>query len=115
MRPIAIAAVLAALPLSAAAAPIKPEVAELYAGREATIEGTAHVFKPNTGTVTFIEVSVPGNPATVTAIVMSGDEPKFPNLKDYDGKKVDITGVLTHFMGTLRIVLIKPEQLKLVP
>jgi DNA/RNA endonuclease YhcR with UshA esterase domain len=115
MHHMAVAVFLAALTSSAATEPIKPEVAELYAGREATVGGTAHVSKPNTGTVTFIEVSVPGNPATVTGIVMSGDEPKFPNLKDYDGKKIDITGVLQHFKGTLRIVLIRPDQIKLVP
>jgi DNA/RNA endonuclease YhcR with UshA esterase domain len=115
LRRVGTAVLLATLPLSAAAAPIRPDEAELYAGRIASVEGIAHVSKPNTGTVTFIEVNVPGNAATVTGIVMSGDEPKFPNLMEYEGKKVDIAGALTHFKGTLRIVLIKSEQLKLVP
>jgi hypothetical protein len=99
----------------AAAAPIRPDEAELYAGKVMSVEGIAHVSKPNTGTVTFIEVSIPGNAATVTGIVYSGDEPKFPRRMDYGSKKVDITGALQHFKGTLRIVLIKPDQIKLVP
>jgi DNA/RNA endonuclease YhcR with UshA esterase domain len=105
---------LAALPLSAMGAPVSPAYAVQRIGGEVmTVEGIASISTPSTGTVTFVEVGVPGNSAIVQGVILDGDRSKFPDLASYNGKKVQITGSTSTFKGTMRIILNSPDQLKL--
>ena len=105
---------LAALPVCAMAAPVSPaEAVQRIGGGVMTVEGIASISTPSTGTVTFVEVGVPGNSAIVQGVILDGDRGKFPDLASYNGKKVQITGSTQTFKGTMRIVLTSPDQLKL--
>jgi DNA/RNA endonuclease YhcR with UshA esterase domain len=105
---------LAALPVCAMAAPVSPaEAVQRIGGGVMTVEGIASISTPSTGTVTFVEVGLPGNSAIVQGVILDGDRGKFPDLASYNGKKVQITGSTQTFTGTMRIVLSSPDQLKL--
>ena len=113
MRVCFAALVLAALPVCAMAAPVSPaEAVQRIGGGVMTVEGIASISTPSTGTVTFVEVGVPGNSAIVQGVILDGDRGKFPDLASYNGKKVQITGAVQTFKGVLRIGLSSPDQLK---
>jgi DNA/RNA endonuclease YhcR with UshA esterase domain len=114
MRACFAALFLAALPVCSMAAPVSPaEAVQRIGGGVMTVEGIASISTPSTGTVTFVEVGVPGNSAIVQGVILDGDRGKFPDLISYNGKKVQITGSTQTFKGTMRIVLTSPDQLKL--
>jgi predicted extracellular nuclease len=114
MRICLIAFLFAGLSLQAVAAPISPGEALVHIGGLVTVEGIASVSTPSTGTVTFVEVSMPGNGATVQGVIYVGDQRNFSDLASYNGKKVQLTGPVQTFKGALRIVLRTQDQLKLV-
>ncbi len=104
-----------ALPSGAMAEPVSPAYAvQRIGGGVMAVEGIASISTPRTGTVTFVEVSVPGNSAIVQGVLLDGYRGKFPDLAGYNGKKVQITGSTYTFKGTMRINLSSPDQLKLV-
>ena len=103
----------AALSLRAMAAPVSPADALHNIGGVMTVEGVASITTPSTGTVTFVEISVPGNSVTLQGVIYDGDHGKFSNLASYNGKKVQLTGAVQTFKGALRIILRGPDQLKL--
>ena len=114
MRSCFIALFISALPVCAMAAPVSPaEAVQRIGGGFMTVEGVASISTPSTGTVTFVEVGVPGNNAIVQGVIYEGDRTKFPDLANYNGKKVQITGSTSTFKGMMRIVLSSPDQLKL--
>jgi len=113
MRTYFVALFIAALPLRAMAAPVSPAEAMLHIGAVMTVEGIASISTPSTGTVTFVEVGLPGNSATVQGVIYGGDHDKFSDLGSYNGKKVQLTGAVQTFKGAVRIVLRGPDQLKL--
>jgi hypothetical protein len=114
MRACLAALLFAAIPACAMAAPVSPaEAVQRIGGGVMTVEGIASISTPSTGTVTFVEVGVPGNSAIVQGVILDGDRGKFPDLASYNGKKVQITGSTQTFKGTMRIVLSSPDQLKL--
>jgi hypothetical protein len=113
MRICLIAFLLASLPLHAVAAPISPGEAVRYVGEVVTVEGIASVSTPSTGTVSFIEVGIPGNSATVIGVASAGNGSKFTDLARYNGKKVEMTGAVQSFKGAMRMILRTPDQLKL--
>jgi DNA/RNA endonuclease YhcR with UshA esterase domain len=105
---------LAALPGGAMAEPVSPAYAvQRIGGGVMTVEGIASISTPSTGTVTFVEVGMPGNSAIVQGVILGGYRGKFPDLASYNGKKVQITGSTSTFKGTMRIFLNSPDQLKL--
>jgi DNA/RNA endonuclease YhcR with UshA esterase domain len=103
----------AALPLRAMAAPVSPADALHNIGGVMTVEGIASITTPSTGTVTFVEISVPGNSVTLQGVIYDGDHGKFSDLASYNGKKVQLTGPVQTFKGEMRIILRGPDQLKL--
>lgn len=113
MRTGLVSLLLAALPFRAMAAPISPLEALEHIGAVMTVEGVARVTTPSTGTVSFVEISVPENSTTVQGVIYAGDRGKFSDLASYDGKKVQLTGPVQTFKGSLRIYLRLPDQLKL--
>jgi len=48
---------------------------------------------------------------TVAAVIFSAAVPKFPDVKDLEGQKVRITGLVSDYQGHPRIILRDPEQL----
>ncbi len=105
----------AALPLSVMAAPVSPAAALHNIGGVMTVEGIASITTPSTGTVTFVEISVPENGVTLQGVILDGDRGKFPDLASYNGKKVQLTGPVQTFKGMMRIILTRPDQMKLAP
>ena len=113
MRIAVLALLLAALPWRAIAAPISPAQALEHIGAVMTVEGVASVTTPSTGTVTFVEISTPGNGVTLQGVIYAGDHDKFADIASYNGKTVQLTGPVQTFKGELRIYLRSPDQLKL--
>jgi len=47
------------------------------------------------------------------AVIFNSDSYKFPNIKQYQGKTVQITGVIKTYRGRAEIIISNPNQIKI--
>jgi DNA/RNA endonuclease YhcR with UshA esterase domain len=107
------------LGLAALAAPALAETqtitaadAKAHVGQTVTVEGTVgNISDGRTGTI-FIDVGGRYPDNSFAAVIFAADRSKFPDLKAFDGKIVDITGAVSLYRGKPEIILKSADQMK---
>lgn len=104
---------LAALVSSAyAVGALRPSQALAYRGQLALVEGTADIQSDSSNSR--INVKLTGSDDShFTAFIPEGSKNKFPALDVYNGKTVDVFGVVYFESGGPTIRLTQPNQIKL--
>ena len=105
-----IAAVLLLVATPVLAGVLQPSEAAKHIGESVTVEGVASVYVSKGGT-TFVDLGGKGRSAPITGIIFGSRADKFPNVKSYDGKTVDITGTIKDYQGRPEIILDTPTQI----
>src|SRR5579859_5321504 len=85
---------------------ITPSEAQSHVGEHVTVEGiVSEVHHATSGRATFIDMGgrYPNN--VFTAVIFSGDAPKFPSVDSLQGKTIDITGTITLYKKRPEIIL----------
>jgi hypothetical protein len=95
----------------AALAPISPQLALSNKGQCVMVEGKANVRKdPNRlGT----DVDLDGEKSPFLGYILPGDLLQFPTLNTYNGKIVDITGIVQFYQGRAEIKMTSASQIKI--
>ncbi|MFA5165797.1 MAG: hypothetical protein WC449_00645 [Candidatus Paceibacterota bacterium] len=90
------------------------EDAQNFAGDEICVRGALlKVFVSKSKTV-FLDFCENYNQCPFTAVIFKSAAAKFDNLKEYEGKIVEIRGMVKTYKGKPEIILDKPEQIKIV-
>jgi DNA/RNA endonuclease YhcR with UshA esterase domain len=114
MKALVVIATTSALIASAQAAvlaPISPHLALAYRGQCVMVEGKASIRKdPNRQG---IDVDLDGEKSPFLGYIIRNDEAQFPALHSYDGKIVDITGIIQFYQGRAEIKMTSARQLKI--
>ena len=82
-------------------------------GDSATITGKVYkVFTSKKGVI-FLDIGAdyPNNP--FAAVILQKDTSLFPDVQQYEGKTVAITGKITDYNGAVEIVLSSQDQIKI--
>jgi DNA/RNA endonuclease YhcR with UshA esterase domain len=88
--------------------------AKNHKGQYATVKGTVYdVNVSETGTVSFV---MDGNypKHLFTAVIFKKDVPKFPEVNEYTGLTLEVTGVIKMSEGKPEIILKSPKQIRIV-
>jgi DNA/RNA endonuclease YhcR with UshA esterase domain len=90
---------------------ITPADAKAHVGQTVTVEGAvSDVNTVRTG-VTFIDLGGKFPDNVFTAVILSDDAGKFPNVGAFNGKTVDITGKVVLYKGKPQVVLNDATQI----
>jgi DNA/RNA endonuclease YhcR with UshA esterase domain len=85
-----------------------------HKGQYAAVKGSVddvHVSK--TGTVSFnMDGKYPNH--LFTAVIFKSDVPKFPEVNEYNGVTLEVTGVIQIYQGKPEIILKSPKQIRIV-
>lgn len=101
-----------AAPASAETQTITPADAKAYVGQTVTVEGAVgNVATANSGTV-FIDLGGRYPDNGFAAVIFAADRGKFPDVKTFVGKTVDITGAVSLYRGKPEIILKSADQMK---
>ena len=113
MKALILAFALALIAVPALAETIAPAEAGKHVGQTVTIEGDVSNVHTTGSGMTFIDMGgrYPDNP--FTAVIFSDDAGKFPDVDDFDGKTVDITGLVKLYKGKPEIILKSADQIKI--
>lgn len=85
-----------------------------FVGNETCVRGALlKVFISKSGTV-FLDFCENYNQCPFTAVIFKSTVAKFGELKEYEGKIVEIRGIVKTYKGKPEIILDKPEQIKIV-
>jgi DNA/RNA endonuclease YhcR with UshA esterase domain len=97
---------------SARAQTVQPADAKAHVGQTVTVEGVvSNVHKISSG-VTFIDMGGRFPDNVFTAVILSADAKKFPDVSSLNGKTVDITGAVQLYKGKAEILLTEAAQIK---
>jgi DNA/RNA endonuclease YhcR with UshA esterase domain len=89
-----------------------PADAKTHVGQTVTVEGAvSDVNTVRTG-VTFIDLGGKFPDNAFTAVILSDDAGKFPNVAALNGKTVEITGKVVLYKGKPQVVLNDAAQIK---
>jgi DNA/RNA endonuclease YhcR with UshA esterase domain len=114
MRALVLAVGLALAPTLALAETIAPSETPQHVGQSVTVEGiVTEVNSTDRTGVTFLDMGgrYPNN--TFTAVILKDDAAKFPDVKKFEGKTVDVTGTIKIYKGKTEVMLIDAGQIKL--
>jgi hypothetical protein len=90
------------------------EDAQNFAGSQACVRGAVlKVFTSKSGTV-FLDFCENYSQCPFTAVIFKSAVKKFENLKEFEGKIVEIEGMIKTYKGKPEIILEQPEQIKIV-
>ena len=104
---------LAALVSSAyAAGALRPSQAMAYRGQLALVEGTADIQSDSSNSRINVKLTGTDN-SHFTAFIPEGSKNRFPTLDTYNGKTVDVFGVVYFDSSGPTIELTQPNQIKL--
>lgn len=92
---------------------IKPEEAAKYVGKEVVVEGTVTQVVLSVNLTTHINMGGLYPNHTFTATVFKVDQPLFASVKDYEGKAVQVQGVVHLYRKKPEIVLKERGQIRL--
>ena len=87
----------------------KPEEAAAHAGGSATIEGIVTVHSTAGGMI-FLDMSGSGKSSPFSGVIFARDAGKFPDAKAWNGKVLDIIGVIQIYQGKPEIIINSPSQ-----
>lgn len=99
-----------AAPLLLLAMALPPDQAQFHIGQVATIKGVASIDRTPAGE-TYIDLGGNGEQAPMSAYISRWNAVKFQNVGDLNGKKVQITGLISTFRGRPEIFLTDPAQI----
>jgi DNA/RNA endonuclease YhcR with UshA esterase domain len=108
MKYLAIIALVAATP--AYSATLSPTDAANHTGENATVEGVASVYVSKGGTI-FVDLGGSGRSAPFTGVIFKDKASAVPNVTQYDGKTVDITGLVKQYRGKPEIIINSASQI----
>jgi len=111
-----LALVLAALPFFAPAGPppvIAPAEAAKHVGDLVVVEGRVEQIVLSVNLTTHINFGGLYPNHVFTATIFKAKQPLFKGVKDYEGKVVQVRGVVHLYRGKPEIVLEEPTQLRL--
>lgn len=92
---------------------IAPEEAQKHVGQIVTVEGVvSQVHHATSGKVTFIDMGGGGPNNSFTAVIFAGDASKFPDVEAFEGKTIDVTGLIRLYRGKPEIILNDAGQIK---
>ncbi len=104
---------LAALVSSAyGAGALRPSQAMAYRGQLALIEGTADIQSDSSNSRINVKLTGSDN-SHFTAFIPEGNKSRFPTLDTFNGKTVDVFGVVYFDSSGPTIKLTQPNQIKL--
>jgi DNA/RNA endonuclease YhcR with UshA esterase domain len=92
--------------------PLTPREANANAGQCVTVEGRAHIYPDPERFGTVVQL---GNPNEFHGFIIQGDEHLYGDLRAYEGRVVDVTGVIQIFRSVPEIRMTETHQLKLPP
>jgi RecJ-like exonuclease len=101
-----------AAPALAETPTITPADAKTHVGQTVTVEGAVGNIAAGRSGTTFIDVGGRYPDNSFAAVIFAADRSKFPDLKTFDGKVVDITGAVTLYRGKPEIILKSADQMK---
>jgi micrococcal nuclease len=86
-----------------------------HVGEYACVAGRVdHVYTSQKGTI-FINFCPDYKTCSFGAVIFGSDAYKFPKPNQYEGKTVEITGLIKTYKGLAEIVLNDPGQIKILP
>jgi hypothetical protein len=92
------------------AATVSPAGAWEYVGKHVTVEGVASVHQI-AGGMCLIDLKGHGPDAPFAAVILNDNAGQFPDVQSYDGKTLDISGMVELYQGMPEIVLKSPSQI----
>jgi hypothetical protein len=94
--------------------PITPERALGYQGQNVTVEGTATVSDAHSLLGVFVRLKSPDKPRPAFAgYITPENERQFPGLQTFNGRTIDITGIVETNTGTVPLIrLLSADQMK---
>jgi DNA/RNA endonuclease YhcR with UshA esterase domain len=92
--------------------PLAPPDAKGFEGECMTVEGKAHIYRDAERFGTVVQL---GRPNEFHGYIIGGDEHEFPDLQAYEGRMVDITGVIQFFRSVPEVRMTEPHQLSIAP
>jgi DNA/RNA endonuclease YhcR with UshA esterase domain len=103
----------AGLQAFAAEKTIPDNEASKYVGESVAVKGiVANVFQSNKGNI-FLNFGKPYPNQTFAAVIFSKDTAKFGNVKAFEGKTVEVSGMVQSYKGHAEIILKNPGQIRL--
>jgi len=110
-----LALLMAALPfLAPAAIPpvVTPADAAKHVGETVVVQGTIDQIVLTVNLTTHINFGGRYPNHAFTATILKASQPRFKAVKDYEGKAVQVEGVVRLYRGKPEIVLTEPTQLR---
>ena len=91
---------------------IAPAEAKTHIGQTVTVEGPVGGVSTLRSGMTFINMGGRYPDNVFTPVILTGDKAKFPDLRELDGKTVEVTGAISLYRGKPEIVLKTADQMK---
>ena len=88
--------------------------AENYVGRHKCVVGRVYKVFTSSSNTTFLDFCEDYRTCPFTVVVFSSDLPNFPNIEQYQGRVVEIEGLIRAYRGRTEIVLVSPDQIKIL-
>lgn len=91
---------------------IAPAEAKSHVGQTVTVAGPVGSVSTLRSGMTFINMGGRYPDNAFTAVILTADKAKFPDLRGLDGKTVEVTGAVALYRGKPEIVLKTADQMK---
>ena len=91
---------------------IAPAEAKTHVGQTVTVTGPVGSVSTLRSGMTFINMGGRYPDNAFTAVILTADKAKFPDLRGLDGKTVEVTGAVSLYRGKPEIVLKTADQMK---
>ena len=93
---------------------ITPAEAAKHVGELVIVRGTVDQVSVSTRTeTTYLNFGGRYPNQVFAAVISKAKQAQFPNVKEYEGKVVQVRGVVQRYRGTAEIILNEPGQLRL--
>lgn len=92
---------------------IAPEAAAKYVGREVIVQGTVTQIVLSVNLTTHINFGGVYPNHVFTVSVFKANQPLFADVRDYEGKRVEVQGVVRLYRNKPEIVLSERGQIRL--
>jgi len=91
---------------------IKPGDAKDYIGQKVTVVGTVDQVYHSTKAI-FLDIGgkYPNN--AFSAVIFSSSWNRFENINSYEGKEVEVTGIVKEYRGKPEVILNGTDQIKI--
>ncbi len=94
---------------------ITPEEAAKHVGERVVVQGTITQIAVSVNLTTHIDFGARYPNQVFTATIYRARQPLFPRVRDYDGKPVQVEGVVRLYKGKPDIILTEPSQFRPAP